>query len=329
MIPQETGRQDPWTGIVYPPNLGVWANLESTKAITISSNAVSDYTGNIIVGNVGFGNLTISGARILANSNVITLTTTTANIANISVGMTVFSANLSANTTVASIQNSTNGSVWDTWSSWRNQPEEYFYWNSPLINLNNPSVFNMLITTETTGNVEYTIHVSQDGAFDGTESITTVTNGMTDITAFEGQYIIVTANVRQDGSEPTLTSMDITTTNEQITIVRGNISSDTLSGTSSSRQLDLGRNVSYIYNIQMTPYFFTGGTGYTVSGYFTTDYMDETIVTGAFPQIVDKQDGGANIALIDNAGNYIDGRFDCIVYALPEMYSLNNNILVR
>lgn len=329
MIPQATGIQDPWTGIVTPRNLGVWANLASTREITISSNAVSDYQGNIIVGNVGFGNLTIAGATILANSNVITLTTTTANIANISAGMRVFSANLTSNTTVSGIRNSTIGNTWDNWTNWRNQPETYFYWNSPWIDLFNPSVFNMIIETESTGNVEYTIHVSSDNVFDGTESITTVVSGQQDITAFEGQYIIVTANVRQDGPEATLTSMNITTTNEQITIVKSNINTEDLSGTTSSRQLDLGRSVSYIYNIQMTPYFFTGGTGYTVSGYFTTGYMDETIVTGAFPQIVDKANGGANIALIDNAGNYIDGRFDCVVYALPEMYSYNNNILVR
>lgn len=328
-IPAATGRQDYWTGTILPKNLGTWANLEATREITISNVAVSNYVGNIIVGNVGFGNLTIPGSTITANANVITLTTTTANIANISVGMRVYSANVAANTTVTSIRNSSVGNNWNNWNNWSNQAETYFIWNSDIIDLLDVQTFNLLINTESTGNIVYTVYSSTTGAFDGTETVTTINPMATDITAYTAQYVVVSANVQYQSNDLSLTSMDITTTNEQITIAKGAIDSSTLAGTTESRELDLGRNVSYIYSLQMTPYLYSGGTGYTTSGYFTTGYIDETIVTGAFAQIIDKSNGGANIALIDNEGNYIDGTFDALVYALPEMYRDGNNIKAR
>jgi hypothetical protein len=327
-IPENTGLQDFETGHIYPRNLGTWANLASTREITISSNALATSTANITVGNISFGNLTINNSTLTANSNVIILTTSTANIANISVGMTVYNANISANTTVTSIRNSSSGVTWASLRSWLTNPATYFYWNSPIIDNGTSIVFNSLISADADGDITYEIR-STDGGFDGDETLITVNPGATDITAHQGQFVAITANVVSSGSVPVLRTMDVNIINERFILPLNGVDTSTLSGTSSNRQLDLGRQTSYIYNIQMTPYLYTGGSGYTNIGYFTTGYIDETLVTGAFPQIIDKTNGNANIAVVDNDGNYIDSQLDILVHALPEQYRDGNNISQR
>jgi hypothetical protein len=319
-IPNANGQSDIRTGIVYPPNTGTWANLKSTREITLSSNVQNTTTNvSVIVGNVSFGNLTIIRTNYYANSNIVILGTTTSNIANISVGMKVYGANIGSNVSVTSIRNSTTGVIWDNLKSWITEPAPYFTWNSPIIDNQQSIIFNCLIDSEIVGNVTYTITTTDTG-FDGNDSVYTVNVGDADIPAYSGQYLVVTANVRPTGSLSSVTRMDVTVTNEPFTITRNHLYTGNLSGTSSSRSLDLGRNVSYITSLQMTPYIFTGGSGYTASGYVTAGYFSETVITGAFPQIIDKLSGGANIALTDNDSNYIDGYVDVLAYVLPEQF---------
>lgn len=328
-IPENTGVIDVYTGKILPKNLGTWANLASTREITISSTATGASVGNIIVGNVSFGNLTIVNSRITANSNVITLTTTTANIANISVGMKVYSANIAGNTTVTSIRNSSTGSIWDTWHGWLNNPAGYFLYSTGIINHGKNLTYNCQITTVADGTVKYDIRTTANGSFDGTETLTSIQSGNVNIPAFQGQFLVVTANVVSTGSLASLSSLDVTVTDQTMMLTTNKLDTSTLVGTSSSRQLDLGRKISYINNIQMTPYMYSGGSPYVTVGYVTAGYFDEVVVIGAFPQIVDKLNGGANIAVIDNSGNYIDSYVDVLVYALPEQYVDGNNLKQR
>jgi hypothetical protein len=319
-IPNTNGQPDIRTGVVYPPNLGTWANLKSTREITLSSNVLNTTSNvSVIVGNVSFGNLTIRNTNYYANSNIIILGTTTSNIANISVGMKVYGANIGSNVSVTSIRNSTTGVIWDTVKSWITQPAGYLTWNSPIIDNQQSIVFNCLVNSEIAGNVTYTI-TTTDTAFDGNDSVYTVNVGDADIPAYSGQYLVVTANVRSTGSLTSVTRMDVTVTNEPFTITKNHLYTANLAGTSSSRSLDLGRNVSYVTSLQMTPYSYVGSNYYTLSGYVTSGYFDEVTITGAFPQIIDKLSGGANIALTDNSGNYIDGYVDILAYVLPEQY---------
>lgn len=327
-IPIETGRVDLATGYIYPRNLGTWANLASTREITISSNALASSTANILVGNISFGNLTINNATLTANTNVVILTTTTANIANISVGMTVYDANISANTTVTSIRNSSSGYIWDNLRSWITNPDTNFVFNSPIIDNGVSTTFNCLIDADIDGNVTYQI-ITTDLGFDANATVANVLPNATDIPAYTGQFLIVSANVTSTGSTPVLRSMNVNVTNERFVLALDSVDTSTLAGSISSRELDLGRASSYIYNIQMTPHVFIGTTGYVNVGYVATDYFSETVVNGAFAQIVDKTGGSANIAVFDNAGNYVDHTLDILVYALPEQYRDGNNILQR
>ena len=327
-IPEETGRVDLQTGYIYPRNLGTWANLASTREITISSNALATSTANITVGNISFGNLTINNSTLTANSNVIILTTTTANIANISVGMNVYNANISANTTVTSIRNSSSGFVWDNLRSWLTDPATSFVFNSPIIDNGSNITFNCLIDADIDGDVTYQILATNQG-FDGNATVANIAPGATDIPAHTGQLLIVSANVVSTGSIPVLRSMNVNVTNERFVLALDSVDTSTLVGSISSRELDLGRASSYIYNIQMTPHVFIGTTGYVAVGYVAADYFSETVVNGAFAQIVDKTGGSANIAVFDNTGNYVDHTLDILVYALPEQYRDGNNILQR
>jgi hypothetical protein len=321
-IPTASGQPDIRTGIVYPPTLGTWANLKSTREITLSSNVQNTTTNvSVTVGNVSFGNLTISNTNYYANSNVIILGTTTSNIANISVGMKVYGANIGSNVSVTSIRNSTSGVLWDNVKSWITEPQPYFTWNSDIIDNEQSIIFNCLIDSEIVGNVTYSI-ITTDSAFDGNDSVYTVNVGDNDIPAYQGQYLVVSANVRPTGSLSSVTRMDVTVTNEPFTITRNGLYTGNLSGTSSSRSLDLGRNVSYITSLQMTPYLTTSFDGYVANGYTTPAgyFTPETGVTGAFPQIIDKLSGGANIAMIDNNGSYVDSYVDVLAYVLPEQF---------
>jgi len=320
-IPNANGQPDPRTGIVYPPNTGTWANLKSTREITLSSNVQNTTTNvSVTVGNVSFGNLTIIRTNYYANSNIVILGTTTSNIANISVGMKVYGANIGSNVSVTSIRNSTTGVIWDNVKSWITEPAPYFTWNSDIIDNEQSIIFNCLIDSEIVGNVTYTI-TTTDTAFDGNDSVYTVNVGDADIPAYSGQYLVVTANVRSTGSLTSVTRMDVTVTNEPFTITKNYLYTGNLSGTNLSRSLDLGRNVSYITSLQMTPYLTSSFNGYVAVDYATSDYFTpETGVTGGFPQIVDKLNGGANIAIIDNNGSYVDSYIDLLAYVLPEQY---------
>jgi hypothetical protein len=330
-IPSNTGLQDISTGVIYPRNLGTWADLASTIEITVSNvaNSSNNYS-NTIVSNVTLGNLKVYATLTTANSNVIILGTrlSNANIANISVGQRIFHPNIAANTTITSIRNSNSGSTWDNYHSWLNNPAPYFIWTSPIIDNSSSIIFNCLINTVASGNVTYEIR-STDAGFDGTETLRTVAPGATDIAAHQGRFLSVAANVVSTGGLASLTTMDVNVINERLIIPLSQVNTSNLAGTSSARQLDLGRNVSYINNLQMTPYSYSGGSGYTVAGYVTSGYFDEVTITGAFPQIIDKANGGANIAVVDNAGNYIDSTLDILVYALPEQYRNGNNISQR
>jgi len=326
-IPADNYQYDITTGHILPNNTGTWANLVSTVEISLSNVTTGNATATLIAGNVSFGNLTFANTTCQANSNVITLTTSSSSTANLSVGMQVWRSNVANGTTITAINNQL--STWDTWTGWIKQPQAYMVYSTEPIDTGILDPYNLQIDADIEGNVTYIVRTSADGEFSGNETVSNLTPGITDVAAFEGRYYCVTANVKTESSLAIIRELTVSVKQEPLLIQKGNISTASLAGTSSSRQLDIGRNVSYIYALQMTPHLFVGGTGYTQTGYVVADYFPETIVTGAFPQIVDKLNGGANIALTDNDGNFIDGRVDVTLSALPEQYRDGKNFRLR
>lgn len=328
-IPENNGIFDSVLNQIVAPTTNSWSNLRSTIEIVISSTSDANISvANLTAGNISFGNVTITNTTMGANSNVIILGTTNSNIANLSVGMTVYRSNIAGNVgTITAIQNSATGVRWDTYKTWAGTPVPYLIYSTPIIDVGTVGYFNLEIDADITGNVKYEVRASTTGTFDGTETLTNVLPNTDNIPAFYGRYVVVTANVGYQGGIQTISSLSARNYATPFTIYLNSINSTSLAGTTASRQLSLGRAVSQIVNLQLTPHYYTGGTGYTTSGYFTSGYIEETIVTGAFPQIIDKTGGSANIALIDNEGNGIDGTVDIIATVLPEQYT--TGILLR
>jgi hypothetical protein len=330
-IPENNGIFDTALNKIIAPTTNSWSNLRSTIEIVISSTSDANISvANLIAGNVAFGNVTITNTTMSANSNVIVLGTTTANIANLSVGMRVWRSNIAGNVgNITAIQNSSTGVRWDTYKTWAGTPVPYLIYSTPIIDVGSIGYFNLEIDADITGNVKYEIRSSTTGTFDGSETLTNVFPATDNIPAFYGRYVVVTANVGYQGSLQTITGLSARNYTTPFSIYLNSISSSTLSGSTSSRQLTLGKVVSQVVNLQMTPHYYSGGSGYATNGYFTSGYIDETIITGAFPQIIDKTGGAANIVLLDNEGNAIDGTVDVLATVLPEQYMDGINLRQR
>jgi hypothetical protein len=224
-------------------------------------------------------------------------------------------------------------STWDDLSFWITRPVDPMIWVSDTIDLGKSIAFTLQVATEVNGVVSYIVYASDDLTFpDGATTTTTINSGDENIPAFEGRYCRVAASVANSGGIQQLTSMTMTTGNQRLDILLNDIDSSSLEGDSTSRQLDLGRAVSYVLNLQITPYVRAGGSSsyYITSGYWAADYViEEANTAGVFPQIIDKTGGNANVAFIDNTGNFVDSVFDAVAYVMPEQYMDGNNLAVR
>ena len=331
-IPENNGIFDATLNKIIAPTTGSWSNLRSTIEIVISSTSDANISvANLIAGNVAFGNITITNTTMSANSNVIVLGTTTANIANLSVGMKVYRGNIAGNVgNITAIQNSSTGVRWDSYKTWAGTPASYLIYSTPIIDVGSVGYFNLEIDADITGNVRYEIRSSTTGTFDGTETLTNVYLATDNISAFYGRYVVVTANVAYNGSLQTISGLSARNYTTPFSIYLNSINTSSLTGTNTSRQLALGRVVSQVVNLQLTPHLTTSFNGYVAVGYATSDYFTpETGVIGGFPQIIDKTGGSANIAVVDNSGSYVDSYVDILATVLPEQYMDGINLRQR
>ena len=331
-IPENNGIFDATLNKVIAPTTNSWNNLKSTIEIVISSTSDANISvANLTAGNIAFGNVTISNTTMAANSNVIVLGTTTANIANLSVGMTIWRSNISGNVgTITAIQNSATGVRWDTYKIWAGTPSPYLIYSTPIIDVGRVGYFNLEIDADIIGNVKYEVRSSTTGVFDGTETLTNVYPATDNIPAFYGRYAVVTANVAYQGALQTITALSARNYTTPFTIYLNTVDTSGLLGSSTARQLSLGRTVSQVVNLQLTPHLTTSFNGYVGLGYADAGYFTpETGITGGFPQIIDKLNGTANIAVVDNNGSYVDSYVDILVSALPEQYMDGINLRQR
>lgn len=332
-IPENNGIFDSSSNQINAPTNNTWNNLQSTIEIVITTKTPEGNltTANLIAGNVSFGNVTITNTTALGNSNVIILGTTTSNIANLSVGMTVWRSNITGNTgTITEIRNSASGIRWDTYKTWAGTPVPYLIYSTPIIDVGTVGYFNLEIDADIVGNVKYEIRTSANGAFDGSEILSNVLPDTDNIPAFYGRYAVVTANVGYQGSLQHIRLLNANPSVDTFPIYLNTVNTSSLSGSISSRQLDLGRNVSQVLNLQLTPHLTASFVGYVALGYATADYFTpETGITGAFPQIIDKTGSSANIAVVDNDGSYVDSYVDVIATVLPEQYTTGIQLLLR
>lgn len=226
-----------------------------------------------------------------------------------------------------------NLTAWSEWSDWINLPAEYLTVSSTLEDRGRVSWFNVRTNLVATGaNIVYRVFVSNTGEFAGEETITTILSGASNVQAFYGRYYGVEANVRSPGTRPTITEFTVTTTDNTVDIVRGDLVTANLAVVGNSRQIPLDRICSAVTAVQITAHDPS-----TVSvGTNTADYYLETPETNrAVPVITSKSRTGPTFQLVGlgtgltaNMANPVY-RVDARVTALPEQYHDGTNLNVR
>jgi hypothetical protein len=227
-----------------------------------------------------------------------------------------------------------NVATWGDLTSWITNPANPMVWLSDSIDLINPTYFTLNITTQAVGSVGYTVYTSTDGAFsNATTTATTISSGDTNIPAFYGRYLAVAAEVTNTGGLHSLQSMELAASTTRYDILLNDIDSSLLSGTQDKKALPINRSISKVLNVQLTAVLNEEGVNsnvYVASGYVDSDYFLESVsLKGIIPHIVDKNGTGANVAFIDNEGNFTDCVFDAQIYVYPEQYMDGINLTVR
>ena len=244
----------------------------------------------------------------------------------------------------------TTSTTWDNLTTWNPTPVDPLIWVPNVIDFGTVDYFNISISSVYTGNLsKYEIWVSSTGAFNGEETKFTINEGDTNITAFYGQYVIVAAWIYQAGSTTDLRDLQVTLTSKAIDISKSDVSSsglptwtsiDSTATVAQARVLDIGRKVSAVVNVHLTPnYVTTGSSGYSIPGdnyeYFEQfNYGQVTI-----PSIVRKRivttattiTSGCGTAFIlqNQNGDVVNGTVDVRIRALPEQFMLNGQLSTR
>jgi hypothetical protein len=212
----------------------------------------------------------------------------------------------------------TDLSSWSSTGNW-NPTAVDIEWPGEILDLP-PGACSIEITTEAAGDVSYEVWVSPSGNFDGDETITYIEQGDEDISAFEGVSAIIVVKVTNTNGLAQIFDMQARATNQSRVISVNGIDTSTLAGTVSARTLDLGRTISGITNIQITP---KSTPNYTMAVY-STDFPTSNVVV---PVVVDKTVPSIRLVGLDNVPR--DAVIDVVAEALPEQYMNGNNLQLR
>lgn len=220
----------------------------------------------------------------------------------------------------------TNAQDWDSLTNWITAPVSPMITLSDELDLGISTTFTLQIVSEIVGIVSYTVYTTNDNAWANlTTTATVIASDAVNIPAFTGRYVRVSASITSPSLLAQVVSMQLSAGTKRFDILLNDIDSSSLTGTSTARMINLGRNVSHVINLQITPHKATGNN-YKTS---TTGYTEATISKLSTAIIVDKLAGHANIAFIDAEGGYTNSVFDAVAYVLPEQYMSGNNLAVR
>jgi len=224
-----------------------------------------------------------------------------------------------------------------TWSSFNSYVNTFLpiRWTSGLIDTGEIAYFNIAISSEFEGSLSYRIYVSNTGDFTGEETEYLIQDGDSNIAAFYGRYIYVTAECT--GTE--LRQMQITTDKETVEFTYRDLDTSTLSGTSAVRTLNLDNPISLITEMVITPraaspyavdlYVSNTATSTLLTpiviskaaggNYITTDYIASDYFVSSF---------GASFALYGIDNQTRDGIVDISLKGLPRQVMTGGNLLV-
>lgn len=216
---------------------------------------------------------------------------------------------------------------WSSWTSWEGlgawitAPNNTIVWNTDRIDLGRTTYFNLGITSRAEGVVSYKVYTSNTGAFDGEETETVISNSATDVAAFSGRYVIVSVTVTNTGGIQKLQSIEVIPNTNVFAISRSSVDSSTLSGTSSSRTISLGRTVSHIWSINIQPH----PVSYNQDVY-VTDYPAANTV---MPTVLSRTRSGPQFKLVGLDNVPRDAVIDYEIIVMGEQYMSNGNLITR
>jgi hypothetical protein len=229
---------------------------------------------------------------------------------------------------------SLRSSKWSTFNSYVNTFLP-IRWTSSLIDTGEVAYFNIAISSEFKGSLFYRIYVSQTGAFAGEETEYVIQDGDSNIAAFYGRYIYVTAEC--SGTE--LIKMQITTDKQVVEYTYRDLDTATLGGTSSQRTLNLDNPISLITEMVITP---RAPSAYAVDLYVSNSATSTLLI----PIVINKAAGGNYIATDYIATDYFassfgasfalygidnqprDGIVDISIKGLPRQVMSGGNLVV-
>jgi hypothetical protein len=211
---------------------------------------------------------------------------------------------------------SLSGTTWANWSDYSINPSPIL-WTSELIDNGEVRYFTLSIDATFDGEIEYFVHVSETGQFGGEETETYIGPTTTDIPAFYGQFVYVTARV----TGKFLNSLDIESNNSTLSVELRNLDTSTLSGTASERILTLDRPISFISDMKIS---VLKAPTFQLDMY-VTDYPTSNVL---IPIVLDKQAASAKFSLrgLDNIPR--NGIVDISITALPRQVRIGGSVFV-
>jgi hypothetical protein len=210
-------------------------------------------------------------------------------------------------------------SILTSWASFNNYITtlDPIKWTAPVLDIGKVDSFNITITADFDGAISYLVHVSETGLFNGEETEYYIAEGDTNISAFYGRYVYITAICT--GAE--FRRMSVTSDTSKSTFKIVDVDTSTLAGTITARQIPLSVSVSKIYDLNIEPH---AATSYAVNLYVSDTATSKVLI----PVIVSKSAAAPSFALYGIDNDPRDGRVDLTITALPRMVMTGGNIIV-
>ena len=244
----------------------------------------------------------------------------------------------------------TSSTTWENLLTWNPAPANPLIWAAAPLDLGVVGTFNVNVDSVYQGDLQkYELWTSTTGAFTGEETLYTINEGDTNVTAFYGRYVLVAAWIYQAGAPTALIEMEITASQQAIDLSIPDVDSSTLPSwvsidstatVAQARVLDIGRKVSAVVDAHITPRFIsTGSGGYAVPGDDFQYFEQFNFGAITHPSIVQKRivttattvASGVGTAFIlqNQNGDIIDNTVDVRVRCLPEQFMLNGQLSIR
>lgn len=218
-----------------------------------------------------------------------------------------------------------SGQSGKTWSNWREWNYNYskqvvFYINGIELGLT-PKNFTLRINTSSNASISYEVYTSNTGAFAGEETKTVISPNQTGITGFNGAKCKVAVIATATGGMPIIDSITYSyTTVGEKQLSFSQINTAALTGSSSSRILNLNTNVGGITNVNIQPYEVTA---YAVDAYVTATPTSTYLI----PKVISSTSTSLTFALVGVDNQPRDGIVDIYLQTLPMQYMEGNNLL--